>query len=135
MLSGMYFIKFEIIVIYRKVEDGVTLYCVTMYTVKKMSQMQAKKEKNQAVVRPSPVPGSYSFNITDTNSHDGREIMQYTDIYDMFQNEKYSSDDEDIDKYKNIRKSGIHIVAAHPTFFPTMMLQDGVSLTCRKRQQ
>jgi hypothetical protein len=101
MLSGMYFIKFEIIVICRKVEDGVTLYCVTMYTGEENVSMQTRKEKNQAVVGPSPVPGSYSFNITDTNNHDGREnYARYCDIYDMFQNEKYSSDDEDIDEYK-----------------------------------
>jgi hypothetical protein len=46
--------------------------------------MQTKKEKNYAVVEPSPIPGSNYFNIT-TNSHDGRENYAiYCDIYDMF---------------------------------------------------
>jgi hypothetical protein len=36
----------------------------------------------------------------------------------MFQNEEYPPDDEDIDKYKNIGKHGIHTMVAHPMLFP-----------------
>jgi hypothetical protein len=68
---------------------------------------------------PTLVPSEYSFNITDMSSHDGREnYLRYYEIYDMFQNEKYTSDNEDIDEYKNICKSGIHIVTTHPYIFP-----------------
>jgi hypothetical protein len=68
---------------------------------------------------PTLVPGQDSFNISDMSSHDGREhYPRYYDIYDMFQNEKYLPDDEDIDEYKNIYKSGIHIVVTHPKLFP-----------------
>jgi len=42
----------------------------------------------------------------------------YHDIYHLFQNKEYPSNDEDIDEYKNIRRSGIHIVASHPVLFP-----------------
>jgi hypothetical protein len=60
-----------------------------------------------------------SYNISDINIH---EIMEhyrcYTKILDMFENERFSSDDLDIDAYRNIRKRGIHTVVARPKLFP-----------------
>jgi hypothetical protein len=91
---------------------------MTIHAGCKMSKMQTRREKNQEVVGPTPVLGTNSFNITDMNNHDGREHYEkYHDIYDMFQNDKYSFDDEDIDEYRNIKQSGIHIITISPNYF------------------
>jgi hypothetical protein len=42
----------------------------------------------------------------------------YTEILDMFENERFSYDDPDIDAYRKIRKRGIHTIVAHPKLFP-----------------
>jgi hypothetical protein len=41
-------------------------------------------------------------------------ITSYYDIFDMFQNEIFSPNDPNSDEYRNILKSGIHMVASHP---------------------
>jgi len=51
----------------------------------KMSKMENRREKNKTTTGPTSVPGTYSFKITNTNNHDGREnYAKYHDIYDMF---------------------------------------------------
>jgi hypothetical protein len=37
---------------------------------------------------------------------------------DMFQNERFPPDDPDIDEYRNILKSDIHMIVSHPELFP-----------------
>jgi hypothetical protein len=98
-----------------------------VYVGGKMSRMLTRKGKLQihATLVPATVPDS--FNISDTNNHDGLEhYLNYYDIFDMFQNEIFLPDDPDSDEYINILKSGIHTVASHPNSFLTMMLQGGV---------
>jgi hypothetical protein len=86
-----------------------------IYAGDKMSCMQTRKGKIQIAVTPTPVPKHASLNITDTNSHDRREhYPNYYDIYDLFQNESFPPEDEDIDEYINIHKSVIHTVASRP---------------------
>jgi hypothetical protein len=65
---------------------------------------------------------------------EGRHYAKYHEIYNMFQNEEYPSDDEDIDEYKNIGKSGIHTWLLTQCFFLIMMLCNGVSPTCKRKQ-
>jgi hypothetical protein len=84
-----------------------------------LSTMQTCRTKGQAIVGPVNVPGTKSFNIIDTNNHDGREhYVTYQEIYEMFCDDKYLTEDEDIEEYKNIKLSRIHIVVAHPSLFP-----------------
>jgi hypothetical protein len=62
--------------------------------------MQTRKGKSQIVVVPAPVHGLDSLNISDMNRNDGREYHpNYYEIHDMFQNEDFPSNDEDIDEY------------------------------------
>jgi hypothetical protein len=44
--------------------------------------------------------------------------LNYYEIFDMFQNERFLSDDPDIEEYRNILKRGIHTVVACPELFP-----------------
>jgi hypothetical protein len=44
--------------------------------------------------------------------------LSYNEIMYMFENERFPSDDPNIDTYKNIWKSGIHTIAARPELFP-----------------
>jgi phosphoenolpyruvate synthase/pyruvate phosphate dikinase len=92
---------------------------MTIHAGCKMSKMQTRRAKKHASSGPTPVLGTNSFNNTNTDNHDGREHYEKCqDIYDMFQNERYSSDDEDIDEYKNIKQSDIQTIAYRPTLFP-----------------
>jgi hypothetical protein len=51
--------------------------------------------------------------MTDTNFFDEREhFLRYHEIYHIFQNEEYPSDNEDIDEYQIIGRSGIHTLAS-----------------------
>jgi hypothetical protein len=78
-------------------------------------RVQTRKTKNQVSIGPILVSGLDSFNITDTSSWEIREhYKRYHEIYHMFQNEEYPSDDEDIDEYKNIGRSNIHTVDCSP---------------------
>jgi len=57
----------------------------------KMSKMNTTREENLAVVGPTHVRGTNYFNIIDMRIHEGREHYEkYHDIYNMFQNNKYS---------------------------------------------
>jgi len=44
--------------------------------------------------------------------------LSYVEILDMFENERFSSDDPNIDAYRNIQKIRIHIVVSFWELFP-----------------
>jgi len=56
----------------------------------------------------------------DTNSSTGEElVLKWGDIYNMFRDEKYPEvEEEDKDVFTNIKRSGLHRVAARPPVFP-----------------
>jgi hypothetical protein len=84
-----------------------------------MSGMLTRKGKIQTSRVPIPVSVPKYFNVVDINNHDGMEhYLSYSKILDMFQNEKFPPDDPDIDEYRNILKSDIHMIVARPEFFP-----------------
>jgi hypothetical protein len=98
-----------------------TLLTIVLFvcTGDEMSRMITRKGKIQTsgMQVPTSIPDSY--NISDTNNHDGMEhYLSYVEILDMFENERFPSDDPDIDTYRNIQKSGIHTVVTHPELFP-----------------
>jgi len=69
-----------------------------IYVGGKISKLKTQREKNQVVAGPTIIPGKTYFNITDTNSHDGREhYAAYQDIYEMFQNDKYTTNEGEIE--------------------------------------
>jgi len=87
--------------------------------LKKMSWMLTRKGKIQTSKAPIPTSVPESFNVSETNNHYGVEhYLSYTNILDMFWNERFPPDDPNIDKYKNILKSDIHMIAACPELFP-----------------
>jgi len=60
-----------------------------------------------------------SIIVRNTSFFDGREhCPRYHEIYCIFQNEDYPSDEKEIDVYHNIRRSNIHTLVAHPMLFP-----------------
>jgi hypothetical protein len=81
--------------------------------------MLTRKGKIQTSGAPVPASVPESFNVSDTNNHDGMEhYLSYAEILDMFQNERFPPDDPDINKYRNILKSDIHMIVSHPKLFP-----------------
>jgi hypothetical protein len=44
--------------------------------------------------------------------------MWYDEIYKIFNNEEFTLEDEYLDAYYNIKRSGIHAIAARPIIFP-----------------
>ena len=69
--------------------------------------MLTRKGKLQTSVMSFPATVPKSFNVYNTNSHDGMEhYLNYYEIIDMFQNERFLSDDPYIEEYKNILNQG-----------------------------
>jgi hypothetical protein len=115
----MYFVCFDVNDLCTKFEGKVVLFFLKIYADNKRFRVMTRKEKNQDDSRPIPIPGPESLTIIDMSSCNGRKNhARYHEIYNLFQNEEYPTEDEDINEYMNIRKIGIHIVVARPMIFP-----------------
>jgi hypothetical protein len=95
------------------------ILCVTVTQGKQNVSHKTRKEKNPVTIVPSPINNPDPILITDTSFFNGREhCPRYDEIYHIFHTEDFPFDDEEIDAYHNIRKSGIHTIATHPYVVP-----------------
>jgi len=68
--------------------------------------------------------------VTDTTHHIREDnFPSYDDMYKIFNTYYFPLDDEYLQVYHNIKKSGIHIVVSLPTLFP----YDDVAQWCFKK--
>jgi hypothetical protein len=97
-----------------------------------MASQNPKRSKSsvyfQSVTGPEPSSRPVEALVTDTNHHTGEDHFPgYEEIYRIFNSVYFPMDDEDLEVYQNILKSGIHLVVSHHNSSHTMRQHNGAS--------
>jgi len=73
----------------------------------------------QSVAEPETSSHPIEALVTDTNHHTGKDhCPDYEEICKIFNSSYFPMNDEDLEVYQNILKSGIHLVVSRPQIFP-----------------